>query len=83
VIFSLSKTGCQRPDQFLLGPIGFLHPFAGSKFWLAPLAERLGETGDWEFVLRVVAAWDIPIGKSGSYSIAPTVNYDISEKHEL
>ena len=69
--------------EFLLGPIGFLHPFAGSKFWLAPLAERVRETGDWELVVRIGAGWDIPIGKSGRYSIAPTVNYDIGEEHEL
>ncbi len=69
--------------EFLLGPIGFLHPFGGSKFWLAPLAERVRETGDWELVVRIGAGWDIPVGKSGKYSIAPFVNYDISEEHEL
>lgn len=69
--------------EFLFGPIGFLHPFAGSKFWLAPLAERVRETGDWELVWRIGAGWDIPIGKSGKYSIAPNVNYDITEEHEL
>jgi len=69
--------------EFLLGPIAFLHPFAGSKFWVAPLTERVSETGDWELVLRVGAGWDIPIGKSGKYSIAPNINYDITDEHEL
>jgi len=69
--------------EFLVGPIGFLHPFGGSKLWLAPLAERVKEAGDWEFVVRVGAGWDFPVGKSGKYTISPSVNYDISEEHEL
>ena len=69
--------------EFLFGPIGFLHPFKGSKFWVAPLAERVRETGDWELVWRIGAGWDFPIGKSGKYSIAPNINYDITEEHEL
>lgn len=69
--------------EALLGPIAFLHPFAGSKFWVAPLAERLRESGDWEFVLRIGAGWDFPLGKSGKYSIAPNINYDILEDNQL
>jgi hypothetical protein len=69
--------------EFLVGPIGFLHPFKGSKFYLTPLAERVRETGDWNMVIRIGAGWDFPIGKSGKYSIAPNINYDISEEHEL
>lgn len=69
--------------EFLFGPIGFLHPFKGSKFWVAPLAERVRATGDWELVWRIGAGWDFPIGKSGKYSIAPNINYDITEEHEL
>ena len=69
--------------EFLLGPAGILHPFKGSKFWLAPLAERVRETGNWELVVRIGAGWDIPIGKSGKYSIAPNINYDISDEHQL
>ena len=69
--------------EFLLGPIAFLHPFAGSKFWLAPLAERVRETGDWDLVWRIGAGWDFTIGKSGKYSISPNVNYDITDEHEL
>lgn len=69
--------------EFLLGPIAFLHPFAGSKFWLAPLAERVRETGDWDLVWRIGAGWDFPIGKSGKYTISPNVSYDITDEHEL
>lgn len=69
--------------EFLFGPTAFLHPWAGSKFWVAPLAERVRETGDWALVVRVGAGWDIPVGKSGKYSIAPNINYDITEEHEL
>jgi hypothetical protein len=69
--------------EFLFGPIGVLHPFKGSKFWVAPLAERVRETGDWGLVVRVGTGWDIPIGKSGKYSIAPNINYDISDEHQL
>ena len=69
--------------EFLFGPIGFLHPLAGSKFWVAPLAERVRETGDWALVIRVGAGWDFPVGKSGKYSIAPNINYDISDEHRL
>lgn len=69
--------------EFLFGPIAFLHPFAGSKFWVAPLAERVRETKDWDLVWRIGAGWDIPIGKSGKYSIAPNINYDITDEHEL
>jgi hypothetical protein len=69
--------------EFLGGPIAFLHPFAGSKFWVAPLAERVRATGDWDLVWRIGAGWDFEIGKSGKYSIAPNINYDIAEEHEL
>lgn len=69
--------------EFLFGPIAFLHPFGGSKFWVAPLAERVRETKDWDLVWRIGAGWDIPIGKSGKYSIAPNINYDITPEHEL
>lgn len=69
--------------EFLVGPVGFLHPFKGSKFWLAPLAERVRETGDWALVVRIGAGWDFPVGKSGKYSIAPNINYDISDEHQL
>ncbi len=69
--------------ELLFGPFAILHPFAGSKFWVAPLAERVRETGDWELVWRLGVGWDFEIGKSGKYSIAPLVNYDITEEHEL
>ena len=68
--------------EFLIGPIAFLHPFAGSKFYAGPLAEGVRETGDWQLVVRVGAAWDFEIGK-GKYSISPNVNYDITEEHRL
>ncbi len=69
--------------EFLFGPIAFLHPFASSKFWLAPLAERVRETGDWDLVWRIGAGWDFAVGKSGKYSIAPNASYDITGEHEL
>ena len=69
--------------EFLFGPIAFLHPFSGSKLYVAPLAERVRETGDWELVWRIGAGWDFPVGKSGKYSIAPNINYDITDEHEL
>ena len=69
--------------EILFGPFAILHPFAGSKFWVAPLAERVRETGDWELVWRLGVGWDFEIGKSGKYSIAPNINYDITEEHEL
>jgi hypothetical protein len=69
--------------EFLTGPIALLHPFKGSKLWVAPLAERIRETHDWDLVWRIGAGWDFPVGKSGKYSIAPNINYDITEEHEL
>lgn len=69
--------------EFLGGPFAVLHPYKGSKFWVAPLAERVRATGDWELVWRIGVGWDFEIGKSGRYSIAPNVNYDITEEHEL
>ena len=54
--------------EYLLGPIGFLHPFKSSKFFAAPLAERVRETGDWEFVFRVGGLWEFHVGK---FSVAP------------
>jgi hypothetical protein len=66
--------------EFLLGPIGFLHPFGGAKLFAAPLAERVYDTGDWEFVARVGAAWDFHVGQ---FSVSPTANYDMGEEHDL
>ena len=66
--------------EFLIGPIGFLHPFKGAKLWVAPLAERVRETSDWDFVFRVGVGWDFAVGK---WNIAPNANYDMSEKHDL
>ena len=66
--------------EFLLGPIAFLHPFGGAKFFAAPLWERVEESGDDEFVVRVGAAWDFEIGK---YSLAPYAAYDMSEEHDI
>lgn len=66
--------------EFLLGPIGFLHPFKSAKFFAAPLVERVRETGDWEFVFRVGGLWEFHVGK---FSVAPYAGYDISEEHEI
>jgi hypothetical protein len=66
--------------EFLIGPIGFLHPFMGAKLFAAPLAERVEETGDWEFVTRVGVGWDFAVGK---WNIAPNASYDMGEEHDL
>ena len=34
-------------------------------------------------VLCIGAGRDFPVGKWGRYSIAPNINYDITEEHEL
>lgn len=67
--------------EFLLGPIGFLHPFGGAELFAAPLVERIRETGDWEFVFRVGVAWQFEVGEK--FTVGPYAGYDISEEHEI
>lgn len=66
--------------EWLLGPIGFLHPYKGLKLFAAPCYQkiRVGVESNWVF--RVGVAWDFEIGK---YSIAPNVIYDFSDNHDF
>ena len=64
--------------EFLLGPIGFLHPYKGLKLFAAPCYQRIREGEEGNFVFRVGAAWDFEIGK---YSLAPNVIYDFAGEH--
>jgi len=66
--------------EFLLGPIGFLHPYKGLKLFAAPCYQRIREGEEDNFVFRVGAAWDFEIGK---YSLAPNVIYDFAGEHNF
>jgi len=66
--------------EFLIGPIGFLHPSKGLKLFAAPCYQHIREGDEDNFVLRVGAAWDFEIGK---YSLAPNVIYDFAGEHDF
>ena len=66
--------------EFLVGPIGFLHPYKGLKFFAAPCYQRIREGEEDNFVFRVGTAWDFEIGK---YSLAPNVIYDFAGEHNF
>ena len=66
--------------EVLIGPIGFLHPYKGSKLYAAPCYQRVREGGQDDFVFRVGAAWDFEIGK---YSIGLHAIYDFAEEQDF
>lgn len=66
--------------EFLVGPIGFLHPFGGLKLFAAPCYQHVRESGEDNFVFRTGVAWDFEIGK---YSIAPNVIYDFADEQDF
>jgi hypothetical protein len=66
--------------EWLIGPIGFLHPYKGLKFFAAPCYQHIREGEEDNFVVRLGAAWDFEIGK---YSIAPNVIYEFAGEHDF
>jgi len=66
--------------EWLIGPIGFVHPYKGLKFFAAPCYQHIREGAKDEFVFRLGAAWDFEVGK---YSIAPNVIYDFADEHDF
>lgn len=66
--------------EWLIGPIGFVHPYKGLKFFAAPCYQHIREGAKDEFVFRLGAAWDFEVGK---YSIAPNVIYDFAAEHDF
>ena len=66
--------------EYLLGPIGFLHPYRGAKLFAAPCYQRVREEGENNFVLRIGASWDFAIGK---YTVGPEIIYDFAEEENF
>jgi hypothetical protein len=63
--------------EVIIGIPLFLH--AGSlKGLIAPGGERVRETGNWEFMTRFGILWEFEI--SSSWSLAPVVQYDVTEE---
>jgi len=66
--------------EYLVGPIGFLHPYREAKLFAAPCYQRVREGGEDNFVFRVGASWDFAIGK---YTIGPEIIYDFAEGQDF
>lgn len=66
--------------EWLLGPIGFLHPYKGLKFFAAPCYQHIREGEEDEFVFRIGAGWDFEIGK---YALTPELIYDFASEQNF
>ena len=66
--------------EWLLGPIGFLHPYKGLKFFAAPCYQRVREGEKDDFVFRIGAGWDFEIGK---YALTPELIYDFASEQNF
>jgi hypothetical protein len=66
--------------EWLIGPMGFLHPYKGLKLFAAPCYQHIREGEEDNVVIRLGASWDFEVGK---YSIAPSVIYDFADEHNF
>ena len=66
--------------EFLVGPIGFIHPYKGLKFYAAPCYQHIREGDKDDFVFRIGGTWDFEVGK---YSVGPHLIYDFASEQDF
>ena len=66
--------------EFLLGAIGYLHPYGGLKLYAGPCYQKVREDSQDKFVFRVGVSWDFSIGR---FSVGPHVIYDFADDQDF